>query len=109
MIRQPLQLERDATNRLPPRGLATARERLDRATIRAAMADHRVSGDRLRDEHGPVSAQALEQSFDATMLVAEHDLQKQHVLAVRLKPEMAGLEHARRHGAGGALVPCLSR
>ena len=104
MIRQPLQLERDGTDRLPPRRRASPGERLERATIGTAVPDHRISGDRLRDEHPPLSAHALQQSFHATMLVAEHDLEKQHLLAVRLKPEMPGLDDPRMYGADGQFM-----
>src|SRR6266496_442070 len=104
MIRQPLQLECDAPNCLPPRGLATPGERLERPTIGATVPDHGISGNRLRDEHPSISPQAFQQSFHATMLVAEHDLEKQHLLAVRLKPEMAGLDDPSVHGADGEQV-----
>src|SRR5213592_3000519 len=42
------------------------------------------------------------------MLVAEHDLEKQHLLAVRLKPEMAGLDDSGVHGTDGHFMHFVS-
>src|SRR5207249_4568826 len=47
---------------------------------------------------------ALEQSLHAAVLVAEHDLEEQHLLAVRLKPEVPRLDDAGVYRADRDLV-----
>ena len=94
VVGEPFKFEGDAANGLRPRGLPTSRQRLDRTTVRACMSDHRIACDRLRDQHSPLAGHSLQQALHAAMLVAEHDLEKQHLLAVRLEAEVRRLDNA---------------
>ena len=107
MIGQPLELERDAPDRLRPRRLPAPRQRLDRAAVRGGVPDHRVARDRFGDQHGAIGAGGLQQPLDAAMLVAEHDLEKQHLLAVGLKAEVSRLDDAGVHRPDRDLVDLL--
>src|SRR6266540_259201 len=107
VVRQALQLERDTSHRLSPRRLAAPGQRLDHAAERPGVADDRVSRDRLGDEHAAIPVDALEQPLHATVLIAQHDLEEQHLLAVRLEPEIAGLDDPGVHGADCDLVHFL--
>jgi hypothetical protein len=108
VIGKPLQLERDAADALRPRALLTARQRFDRATVRARVRDHRVPRDGLRHQHRALSRETLEQSLDAAMLVPEHDLEKEHLLAVRLEPEVTRLDDACVHRSHRDFVHLLA-
>ncbi len=68
------------------------------------MGDDAVSGDRLGGQHATISVKRLEQSFDPAMLIAEHDLEHEDLLAVRLKAKMPGLDYAGVHGTNRDLV-----
>src|SRR5258708_3483100 len=68
------------------------------------MGDDAVPGDRLGGQHGTISVERLEQSFDPAMLIAEHDLEHEDLLAVRLKAKMPGLDYAGVHGTNRDLV-----
>jgi hypothetical protein len=72
------------------------------------MSDHGIAGDRLGHQHGRESRARFQQPLDATVLVAEHDLQKQHLLTVRLKPEVPGLDDAGVDGTDGDLMYLLA-
>ncbi len=72
------------------------------------MADDGIAGDRLRHEDGVGPAPGLQQALDSAVLVAQHDLQEQHLLAVRLEPEMPGLDDAGVHRPDGHLVDFLT-
>ena len=104
MVREPLQLEADPANALASRALVTARQRLDRAAIRAGVGDHHIAGDRFGDQHTARSIARLEQPLDSAVLIAEHDFEQQHILAMRLKAEMSGLDDAGMHRPDGDLV-----
>src|SRR6185503_13564651 len=108
MIGQPLELQRDATNRLRSWSLPASGERLDRAAGRARVADHRIAGDRLRNQRRALPIRRLEQSLDAAMLIAEHDLQRKHLFTVRLKAEVTRLDDPRVHGPDRYLVHFFS-
>src|SRR6266581_6770266 len=108
MIRQPLELQRDSPNGLRTWRLATPGERLDGAAIRLRVADHRVSGDRLRDQHRPISVHRLKEALDAAVLVAEHDFEREDLLAVALEAEVARLDDAGVHRTDRHFVDILA-
>ena len=68
------------------------------------MTDDRVARDRFGHERGAVERKRLQQALDAAVLIAEHDLQEEHVLAVRLEAKVSGLDDPRVHGSHGDLV-----
>ena len=81
-----------------------ARERLADARVGEAVPDARVAGRGLDVVPGALVGPAHERALDAAVLVAEGDLEVQHVLAVALEAEVAGLDDARVHGADRHLV-----
>ena len=72
--------------------------------MRDRVPDDRVAGDRLGHDHAAPRARALDQRFRPAVLVAELDLERQHLLAVTLETEMPRLDDAGVHGADGDLV-----
>src|SRR5437763_1048275 len=109
MVRQALELQRDPADRLSARRLPAPREGFGRAAVRLRVPHDGVSRDRLGDQHAALAVRALEQSLHAPVLVAEHDLEEQHLLAVRLKPEVPRLDDAGVHRADRDLVHLVAR
>ncbi len=109
VVGQALQLEGDAAEGLRPWRFAAPRQGLQRAAVGACVADHRVAGDRLGDQHGARRRDGFEQALDAAVLVAEHDLEQQDVLAVGLEPEVPRLDDPGMHRADGHLVHLVAR
>ena len=102
-----LQLQHHRARQLVLRRDLASHEALDRRGVRPGMGDRRVTRDRLgpRCQRAPV---ALEQPrLHAAMLVAELDLEVQHVLAEAHEPERARLDHAGMDRADGDLVHLL--
>ena len=73
-----------------------------------ACADDRVAGDRLRDQDGVRPPARLQQALDSPVLIAEHDLEEEHFLAVCLEAEMPRFDDARVHRPHGDLVHLLA-
>ncbi len=72
------------------------------------MADDRVPGNRLRHQDGVRPAAGLEQALDPAVLIPEHDLEEEHLLAVGLEPEVAWLDDAGMHRPHRHLVDLLT-
>ena len=94
VVREALELERDAADGVGVRGHHGAGERLDRLAVRQRVADRRVARGGLHVRQGPLRRPAHEGPLDAAMLVAERDLEVKDLLAVALEPEVPGLDHA---------------
>ncbi len=68
------------------------------------MRDRRVAGHGFHLMDGGAMRSADQRGLDPAMLVAERDLEMQHLLAGALETEMAGLDDARVHGTDGDFV-----
>jgi hypothetical protein len=106
--RDPLELQHHRARQLVLRIELVTRELLDRRRVRPGVRDRRVAGDRLapRRERARV---ALEQArLDAAVLIAELDLEVDHVLAEAHEAKRARLDHARVDRPDGDLVHLLA-
>ncbi len=108
MVRDPLEFQRDAAEHFGARGRRGAGQRLDRLRVSRRVADGRVAGERLHEVRRPPVRPADERALDAAMLVAERNLQVEHLLAVALEAEMPRLDDARVDRADGDLVDFLA-
>src|SRR5581483_5743831 len=107
VVREPFELERDRPERLGARRDPAAGERLDRLAVRDRMADRGVARERLGVVHAALVRPADERALDPAVLVAERDLEVQHLLAVALEAEVSGLDDPRVHGPDRHLVDLL--
>ena len=108
VVREPLELEGDAAQRERARRRLPAGERLDRLHVGEGVAHRGVARDRLGErERAPVRA-AAQQPLDPAVLVPEDDLEVEHLLAVALEAEVAGLDDAGVHRADRDLVHLLA-
>ena len=85
-------------------GRLRAGERLHDRRVRRRVADGRVAGHGLHLAHRRPVRPAGQRALDAAMLVAERDLEVQHLLARALEAEMPGLDDAGVDRADGDLV-----
>ncbi len=99
VVGEAFELERDASQGLGSRGLLAACERLADLGVGGGMADARVSGSGLGVmDRSPIGA-AEHGLLDASMLVAQRDLEMEYFLAVALEPKMTRLDDAGVHGS----------
>jgi hypothetical protein len=101
VIRQPLQLQRDAPQRLRPGRFLGTGQSLDDLAIRGGVSDRRVSGQRFGVMDGARVRPADHPLLHASVLISEGNFQMEHLFAVALKPKMARLDDAgvdRSHG-----------
>ncbi len=105
---QPLELERERAQCVRARRDFTAAERLERLRVRESVADGRVARQLLDLVHRARVRPPDQRALEAAVLVAEHDLEVQHLLAVALEAEVAGLDDAGVHGPDGDLVHLIA-
>jgi hypothetical protein len=104
VVREALELERDASQRLRARRLLAAGQRLDHLAVGRRVSDRGVARERLRIVDGALARSADHRPLDAAVLVAERDLEMEDVLAVALEAEVPGLDHAGVNGPDGHFV-----
>ena len=75
-------------------GSDAAGERLERLAVGGRVGDRGVAGGGLHEVDGARRRAAGERPLDPAVLVAERDLEVEHVLAVALEAEVAGLDDA---------------
>ena len=68
------------------------------------MANHRVAGNGFGDQHCPRAIRRLQQPLYPAMLVAQHDLQLQDPLAVRLQAKVSRFDDPGVHRTHRDLV-----
>jgi hypothetical protein len=94
VIRQPFELERDAADDLGARRRRRPGESFECLRVGERVPDARVAGQRLRVVEAPAGISVHQRTLDAAVLVAERDLEVEHLLAVTLEAEVAGLDHS---------------
>ena len=92
MIRQALELERDAAQDLRPRRLLALRERFHHLAVRGGVSDAGVARQRLRIVDRAQAGSPDQRVLDPAVLIAEGDLEMEDVLAVALEAEVPGLD-----------------
>ena len=92
VVRQALELERDAAQGLRARRLLALRKRLHHLAIRRGVSDAGVARQRLRIVDRALVRPADQRVLDPAVLIAEGDLEVEDVLAVALEAEVPGLD-----------------
>ena len=109
VVREPLELQRDAADRVGARGDPRPGQGLDRVRVGQRVADRRVARDRLHVRQRSLRRPPDERPLDTAMLVAEGNLEVEYLLAVTLEPKMPRLDHARMNRADRDLVHLVAR